>query len=145
MELDEFRLDEIDRLYEAEVVSGVKMHFLPGATGMGFLDDVFDADGVTFLARAEMLFPLEGEGLVQATFAQGTDPKYASRCLRKMADMLDGPQGQSLANMAKGPSNCDTARRNEDLSLNVCNSREEFLRYIKEIERQEKWKGENSE
>lgn len=147
MELDEFRLAEIDRLYDAEVVSGIKMHFLPGATEkiMGFLDDVFDADGDTFVARAELLFPLDGEGLVQATFAQGTDPRYASRCLRKMADMLDGPQGLSLANMAKGPGNCDTARRNEDLSLNVCNAREYVERYIDEAKRQEKWKGENSE
>ena len=70
---------EMDRVADSDVVGGIRMESLPKDGEYGFLDDICDEDGDSIVANAEPLFRLNGEGFVQATFPQGSDPSYAAR------------------------------------------------------------------
>jgi hypothetical protein len=119
---------EIHKIEGAVPIRGVKMEAIPESVGYGFLDDAWDDDGDSIIAHAEYLFHIDGEGLVQTVFAQGSDPLYVSRVLRKFADMLEGPEGLRLANMASEPGNVDYARQMEDGEVLLFNEAEEQAR-----------------
>jgi hypothetical protein len=134
MDVERILQDQIDSIYEGELRAIIQMRSVPKESGYGFLDDIWDEDGDSIVANSEMLFGSDGSGLVQVMFAQGADPKYVSRTLRKMADMLDGPDGLILANMESRPGICDWAHRDVDGTVLACNLREEFKRMKAEEE-----------
>jgi hypothetical protein len=115
---------KLDKIETSTPIRGVKMEAIPEAVGYGFLDDAWDDDGDSIVVHAEYLFHTDGEGMVQTVFAQGSGPLYVARVLRKFADMLEGPEGPRLANMASDPGNVDYARRKEDGEVLLSNIRE---------------------
>ena len=134
---DDYRERAEDHLYESDFISGIKMKAWPEAGGYGNLDDCWDADGDSVVSCAEPLFRMEGEALIQASFAQGTDPRFAARILRKFADMLDGPNGYAIANMGLRKGDFDLARRLEDGDVQLDDLSAIFAEAFGEEDRQE--------
>ncbi len=116
------------------------MQMWPKAVGYGNLNDVYDQDGDSIVARSTAWFPVGGHGLVQAIFPQGTDRKMAARVLRKFADMLDGSQGHKIANMGLVRYDMNFAQRLEGGDVEVISTAREREEWEKEAAKGEEWK-----
>ena len=126
------RDDAMRWIGEGEFTSSIKMQAWPEACGYGNLDDVHDSDGDSIIVTSAPLFRVHGEALIEATLAQGTDPCYAARVLRKFADMLDGPRGHDIANMGLEEGDMDYAQRFEDGGVELINKAEYGKRWEEE-------------
>lgn len=129
-----YRSAKLVEVAHGDMIQVVKMEMLPKAVGYGFLDDIWDGDGDSIIARAEQHFGCEGEGIVQTIFAQGTDPALVARVLRKFADMLEGPNRFGICNLGLEPDDFDECQRSEDGSVEVYNLKKESELYRKERE-----------
>jgi hypothetical protein len=119
---------QIEMLEEGSPIKGISLESIHKTARYGFLDDVWDSDGDSIIAKAECKFHCDGEAHVRATFARGTDPQYVARVLRKYAVMLDGPDGLNITNMDPARDKLNNAVRMEDGTVYVYNHREEMDR-----------------
>jgi len=125
----------LEAVRDSAFVAAIRMEMWPKPVGYGALDDCYDEDGDSIVARSTGWFPVDGEGLVQAVFAQGSDPKLVPRVLRKFAEMLDGPEGYMISKMGLGKYDLDFAQRLEGGRVSVVCRR-------RELEEHDKWKEE---
>ena len=109
--IEEYRREAVEAVETNDFVSSISIEAWPEEVGFGFLDDRYDEDGDSIVARAIADFPTHGVGLVRTVFAKGTDPSFAARVLRKFADMLDGPNGRVIAALGLSDHDVDTAQR----------------------------------
>lgn len=133
----EARRDLIQVIKESQVVDTIRLEAWLRSCGYGFLDDEWDQDGDSIVVTCEKTFPLEGDGIVQASFAQGADPQFVARVLRKMADMLESPVGSRIANLGLMYDPTDYAYRLRDGAIRVTSRRQERAEHERQREQED--------
>lgn len=118
------RQDAIATIEDGDHVQAVQIEGYVQATGQGGLEDYWDHDGDSIMARPRHQFVDDGHPIVTVNFRQGTDALLVARMLRKIAQMLEGPARHQIVNLGLLGDDSDFARRGEGGEVDVINLRQ---------------------